>query len=102
MISASQCARDWAARGGLLDDALELGLGHVAPSPVLLQGDLALEVAACDGPVAVAAVEVSVNTVLSSEPVRQALIRQITAGHHDLVVMVLVGAARYARCCSAA
>lgn len=30
---------------------------------------------------------VSVNTVLSSEPVRQALMRQITTGHHDLVVM---------------
>jgi nucleotide-binding universal stress UspA family protein len=30
---------------------------------------------------------VSVSTVLGSEPVRQALMRQITAGHHDLVVM---------------
>jgi len=30
---------------------------------------------------------VSVNTVLSSQPVRQALMRQITTGHHDLVVM---------------
>ena len=30
---------------------------------------------------------VSVNTVLSSEPVRPALMRQITTGHHDLVVM---------------
>jgi nucleotide-binding universal stress UspA family protein len=30
---------------------------------------------------------VSVSTVLSSEPVRPALIDQITTGHHDLVVM---------------
>ncbi len=30
---------------------------------------------------------VSVSTVLSSEPVRLALIHQITNGHHDLVVM---------------
>ena len=30
---------------------------------------------------------VSVSTVLSSEPVRLALIHQITTGHHDLVVM---------------
>jgi nucleotide-binding universal stress UspA family protein len=30
---------------------------------------------------------VSVSTVQSSEPVRLALIHQITAGHHDLVVM---------------
>jgi nucleotide-binding universal stress UspA family protein len=30
---------------------------------------------------------VSVSTVLSSEPVRPALIEQITTGHHDLVVM---------------
>jgi nucleotide-binding universal stress UspA family protein len=30
---------------------------------------------------------VSVSTVLSGEPVRPALIHQITAGHHDLVVM---------------
>ena len=30
---------------------------------------------------------VSVSTVLSSQPVRQALMRQITTGHHDLVVM---------------
>jgi nucleotide-binding universal stress UspA family protein len=30
---------------------------------------------------------VSVSTVLSSDPVRPALIRQITDGHHDLVVM---------------
>jgi nucleotide-binding universal stress UspA family protein len=30
---------------------------------------------------------VSVTTVLGSEPVRQALMRQITAGHHDLVVI---------------
>jgi nucleotide-binding universal stress UspA family protein len=30
---------------------------------------------------------VSVKTVLRSEPVRQALMRQITTGHHDLVVM---------------
>jgi nucleotide-binding universal stress UspA family protein len=30
---------------------------------------------------------VSVSTVLSSEPVRHALMRQITTGHHDLVVM---------------
>jgi nucleotide-binding universal stress UspA family protein len=30
---------------------------------------------------------VSVSTVLSSEPVRTALIGQIIAGHHDLVVM---------------
>jgi nucleotide-binding universal stress UspA family protein len=30
---------------------------------------------------------VSVSTVQSSEPVRPALIRQITTGHHDLVVM---------------
>jgi len=30
---------------------------------------------------------VSVNTVLSGEPVRLALIHQITTGHHDLVVM---------------
>jgi nucleotide-binding universal stress UspA family protein len=30
---------------------------------------------------------VSVSTVLSSEPVRIALIHQITTGHHDLVVM---------------
>jgi nucleotide-binding universal stress UspA family protein len=31
--------------------------------------------------------QVSVSSVLSSEPVRPALIHQITAGHHDLVVM---------------
>jgi nucleotide-binding universal stress UspA family protein len=30
---------------------------------------------------------VSVSTVLSGEPVRLALIHQITSGHHDLVVM---------------
>jgi nucleotide-binding universal stress UspA family protein len=30
---------------------------------------------------------VSVSTVLSGEPVRLALIHQITRGHHDLVVM---------------
>jgi nucleotide-binding universal stress UspA family protein len=30
---------------------------------------------------------VSVSTVLSSEPVRLALVHQITTGHHDLVVM---------------
>jgi nucleotide-binding universal stress UspA family protein len=30
---------------------------------------------------------VSVSTVLSSEPVRVALLRQITIGHHDVVVM---------------
>jgi nucleotide-binding universal stress UspA family protein len=30
---------------------------------------------------------VSVSTVLSSEPVRQALMGQITTGHHDLVVI---------------
>jgi nucleotide-binding universal stress UspA family protein len=30
---------------------------------------------------------VSVSTVLSNEPVRLALIHQITSGHHDLVVM---------------
>jgi nucleotide-binding universal stress UspA family protein len=31
--------------------------------------------------------DVSVSTVLSSEPVRPALVKQITAGNHDLVVM---------------
>jgi nucleotide-binding universal stress UspA family protein len=31
--------------------------------------------------------DVSVSTVLSSEPVRPALVTQITAGNHDLVVM---------------
>jgi nucleotide-binding universal stress UspA family protein len=30
---------------------------------------------------------VSVNTVLSNEPVRPALLREIKTGHHDLVVM---------------
>jgi nucleotide-binding universal stress UspA family protein len=30
---------------------------------------------------------VSLSTVLSDEPVRRSLIEQITAGHHDLVVM---------------